>query len=372
MLKAVIRLLFCILFTAVWCSKLHCQTIISLGTGSRNPVLLNLHQGAGATASWTQTNRFTNVTITAKVGGVVENPATGSGSAFLTRRIGWDATTNDELARVSFAFPTLATNVVLFTGLTLESGTWYLTIAGDAEASLPSWLANCKTEFTYADGVTLGTTYIFDESASYVPASDTRALASPEFLHFSVVAGTNGLPEERPLTPDDLNQGPVTREQSFTVRENESLTFRFDAFDPEGDPFEVSLIFDPRWGTVTAERFGSLEGMACFPLTELTYTPSPDTVGDDVLEYYAQDHTGSSTSRVLIKVLPPALTISCANGTVELQWTAKSPAWQVEFANSPNAADWETLDVAPVVEGDKLVVRAAALASPRFFRLQRF
>lgn len=372
MLKVVIRLLFCTLSFVVSLGELRAQTIISLSGGGWDLDGVAVQEGAGGIVSWTQTNRFTNVTIAAKVGGLFGTPAVGSGSAFLTRRVGPGTTTNDELASVSFPFPAAATNVVLFTGLTLDPGTWFLTIAGDPGSWGPNWLLSCRSDFAYADGVTLGTGYTFYGSAPYRPAAENFG-SDAMFYHFVVIAGTNGVPEERPVTPHDRNRGPVAQEQSFTVRENESISFRFDASDPEGDPFEIAILGSPWMGNLTAKGFGgSLTALRCFPQTEVTYTPWVDDVGNDIIEFAASDHTGHSSNRVLVKVLPPALTISCANGVVQLQWTAKSPAWLVGFASSPDVIDWEPLDVAPVVEGDKLVVRAPASASPRFFRLQRY
>jgi hypothetical protein len=216
----------------------------------------------------------------------------GSGTAFLTTRLGPEATTNDELARVSFLFPLVRTNVVLFTNLTLEAGTYYLTLAGNEDAWESSWAEGCAADFTSADGVMLGEGYRLERLDPYVPASQARGNFGG-FFHFSVIAGTNGLPVERPVAPPEINRRPVVRDQFFRIQENGSQTFRFDAVDPDGDPLAIDIGPPPANGTLTTERLwaGPYTGW-CFPTVEVTYTALGGFLGEEVIELWAGDHTG--------------------------------------------------------------------------------
>ena len=75
-------------------------------------------------ASWTQSASFTNVDVSALLGG------TGTASAFLTDQIGAGTTVGNVIASTTLSYPGSATLTSLFSGLSLGAGTYYLIIGG--------------------------------------------------------------------------------------------------------------------------------------------------------------------------------------------------------------------------------------------------
>jgi hypothetical protein len=92
---------------------------------------------------WTTVVPFTNVTISASFGSS-SFTLPGNGTVYLTDKIGPGTTTADEIARVSLTNVPLATfatlPTVLFTGLTLTAGTYYLVEASDAGSPGIGWI----------------------------------------------------------------------------------------------------------------------------------------------------------------------------------------------------------------------------------------
>jgi len=80
---------------------------------------------------WTQTGTYSNVSISADVN------LGGTGSSFLTTQVGAGTTVADQIASGTFGpVPNSSSNpfpswVTIFTGLTLGSGTYFLTLNGD-------------------------------------------------------------------------------------------------------------------------------------------------------------------------------------------------------------------------------------------------
>ena len=84
--------------------------------------------------SWTSSNAFTDVSIDAWVSGTI---GTEPISAYLTTAVGPGATSSTLLDSVTFTpsdgVPT--SGVLLFSGLTLDAGTYYLVLAGGPKTS---------------------------------------------------------------------------------------------------------------------------------------------------------------------------------------------------------------------------------------------
>src|SRR5262245_42827398 len=87
---------------------------------------------------------------------------------------------------------------------------------------------------------------------------------------------------------------------------------------------------------------------ACFPLTELTYTPAENYVGNDYFDYTIQDWHEASwrMAFVTIEIVPPPLGISLTGNGLRLSWVANCPHYEVETAALLNG-DWETVQETP-------------------------
>src|SRR4051794_18353401 len=93
------------------------QPILSIANTGAPSGWVVIYNGQGFAASWSQTNRYTNVTIATHLSsfGVPQQ----TGRAYLTRRLGPGTTVADEIASLSFTFPLQASDVTLFSGVTL-------------------------------------------------------------------------------------------------------------------------------------------------------------------------------------------------------------------------------------------------------------
>ena len=156
---------------------------------------------------WTQTGTYTNVSISADVNivGSPGDPANGkptdTGLSFLTTQVGAGTTTADEIASGTFAGTSnWATNphpnwITLFTGLTLGSGTYYLTL--DTTGYGGGWRVDDSTvdSPSLGSGVTpAGSLYGYCDGSvtypcgGYAPASTISA--DPPYLLRVDVEGT--------------------------------------------------------------------------------------------------------------------------------------------------------------------------------------
>ena len=146
-------------------------------------------QSAGNAISFTTTSEFTDVTISALLY-TADFTTGGAATVYLTDKIGSGTTTANELTRASvtdlpFQFST-STPEVIFTGLTLPAGTYYVIEASDVGPPGASWGGPVAPVETTAPGVTINSILQAQSSlAGYSPASDF--VADSEFqLAFSV------------------------------------------------------------------------------------------------------------------------------------------------------------------------------------------
>src|SRR3954466_6097924 len=76
--------------------ELRAQSILSISGNDNSGGWVVIYNGQGYATSWNQTNRYTNVTITARLGSFGVRQQTGR--AYLTRRVGPGTTVADEIA----------------------------------------------------------------------------------------------------------------------------------------------------------------------------------------------------------------------------------------------------------------------------------
>jgi hypothetical protein len=118
-------------------------------------------------ASWTQSASFTNVGVSALLGG------SGTASAYLTNQIGAGTTAGNVIASTTLSYPGSSTLTSLFSGLSLGAGTYYLVIGGTGAGDWPQ--ANPATVTTDASVSANGYGFCTTGSGScdfgFVPAS---------------------------------------------------------------------------------------------------------------------------------------------------------------------------------------------------------
>ena len=110
-------------------------------------------------ASWSSSQTYDNVQISASIGSL--DPNFVNGTAFLTSKIGPDVTASDVIAAKSFVAPLTpsysspVTNTLLFSGLFLQPGTYFLVLSGSSSSTNPLyWNDNGVVNISVGTGVT--------------------------------------------------------------------------------------------------------------------------------------------------------------------------------------------------------------------------
>jgi hypothetical protein len=148
--------------------------------------------------SWTQASSFSDITIDASLAS--SDPTFRTGTAYLMNAIGPGTTPASEVvAPANFTAPlgdTAGANplTVLFSGLSLEPGTYYLVLAApfrnDLFGSPLVWQIPTSPTITTAASVTLGSSFLANTSFStvdpFAPASDFSAGEDQDRLMFDV------------------------------------------------------------------------------------------------------------------------------------------------------------------------------------------
>jgi hypothetical protein len=144
---------------------LDAQTTIVQRSGPQTSDYVIDYHGQTLGVTWTQNSVFSGVSIFATI-------ALGpdAGYAYLTNQTGPGTTAANEIASGPFAFPATTTETLLFTGLTLGSGTYYLTLTVTNPGSAGWWGTNTQT-VTTAPGVTLHSDYDTFTPSAYPPAT---------------------------------------------------------------------------------------------------------------------------------------------------------------------------------------------------------
>ncbi|MBK9168532.1 MAG: PEP-CTERM sorting domain-containing protein [Bryobacterales bacterium] len=172
------------------------------------PTGLNSGQAAvsslqAAAVSWTLASAWTDVTISASL--ITEWGDERTGEAFLMNQIGPGTTVANQIASTPFTFatvPTLIGNEVfvqLFSGLTLDAGTYYLVFASSASST---WIATTSLPYNTAPGVSVGTPYFASSSnldTGFAPASTFSVSNAPRYFSLTgTPAGSEPDPDPDP------------------------------------------------------------------------------------------------------------------------------------------------------------------------------
>ncbi len=100
--------------------------------------------------SWSATGAFSNVSITARMTSF--SGVAGTGIAYLTTQIGPGTTVLDQIASAPFVVSApVASDVLLFSGLSLTAGTYYLTLSSPQDTT--AWLGASNPPTTIAPSV---------------------------------------------------------------------------------------------------------------------------------------------------------------------------------------------------------------------------
>jgi len=163
----------------VFVTVAHAGVIIqAVDSGSPNSMQLNLPNSAvtsAAAVSWTQTGSYSNVSVSAYLFG--ELPVTGGQSeqytAYLTNNIGAAATAANNVAppvtnfSQPFSAPAPGTPTLLFSGLTLGPGTYYLVIQSlNTSAGGFLWESKAGLSPVFGSGVSGGAFYLASSDGS--------------------------------------------------------------------------------------------------------------------------------------------------------------------------------------------------------------
>ena len=143
--------------------------------------------------SWTQTNAYRDVNVGARLYSLA---LADPGTAYLMTRIGPGTTAAEEVAVASFTFPNaqFPSAVLLFSGLTLGPGTYYLIVAGGT-SFWSAWYGSREPNVIADGGVTHNGNFYVTDPAAYAPAS----VIHPHSTAFQIFA-VNGtrMPANRP------------------------------------------------------------------------------------------------------------------------------------------------------------------------------
>ena len=90
---------------------------------------------------------------------------------------------------------------------------------------------------------------------------------------------------------DGKNGAPIAEDSQFTTYKNIPTEVMLKTSDPEGDPLMVTIVKDPKRGTVEV----SDEGI-------VTYTPKENKVGKDSFTYYVTDPSGNASEEATVRL----------------------------------------------------------------------
>jgi hypothetical protein len=172
------RLVCCVLLGLLPLT-LHAATIVSL-TGPPGPCCLVASDGIPYAFGWSQTSSISQITIAAEL-----EWSTTTVDIYLTDSIGPSTTVADQLAFAEFSFESAEPAwVVLFSGLDLGPGSYFVTIAGSAVG----WVqASPPTVTTMGGAGYLGEASWFP-GATYPPSSFIGGLLPGGDFIFEVVS----------------------------------------------------------------------------------------------------------------------------------------------------------------------------------------
>jgi hypothetical protein len=209
------------------------NTLISVRGDPNANFVLDREQMLGL--AWSQTVAYSHVAIDATLRTWTLG---GSGTAYLTRRVGSGTTAADQLASAPFSFPASYSPVRLFSGLDLPPGTYYLTLAANAPADgLWNAVFACTSVIGTAPGVALVSSFRGETPNPYPPSSPMFFDATPNDWQMISVTGT--LRTNRP---------PVARCKPVVVPAGPACNAAIKpsdlddgSFDPDADPVTLAI-----------------------------------------------------------------------------------------------------------------------------------
>ena len=153
---------------------------------------LVIYSGQGYRVGWTQPDTYSAVNVSAKL--TSNGLPNQTGRAYLTTQIGPGTTPGQQIAYAEFTFPIPVAKVVLFQGLLLRPGSYYLSIIGDSPGWGSCWTASATNVVTAAGVVSLGGLGALAAPNAYFPATPFFSeMAIPPELSIQ------GIKETRPL-----------------------------------------------------------------------------------------------------------------------------------------------------------------------------
>lgn len=159
------------------------NTVVSL-TGPTNGLFGGaIYRQVAIAVTWTQSSTYSNVAVTALLAGFQTNKM---GTAFLTTRLGKGThRSKHEVARAEYVFPENPSFVLLFEGLTLPPGQYFLTFSSESKSDIGGTIGSFFPQVMAASGVSLGCMYAAGDPRSpsylrgYPPASQFSEFCEP-------------------------------------------------------------------------------------------------------------------------------------------------------------------------------------------------
>jgi hypothetical protein len=173
------------------------DTVISVSSTNDFGCLV-IYSGQGYRVGWTQADSYGTVSVSAKLNS--EGAAGQTGRAYLTTQIGPGTSVANEIASTNFTFPLQPANLVLFSGLQLPPGSYYLSIIGDSTTWGSCWVMGSATNAVTGNGVASLGGFGGGVDGSYFPASSVYA--------------NSGVPPEFSVLGTDLNHPALQISQS--------------------------------------------------------------------------------------------------------------------------------------------------------------
>lgn len=122
-----------VLFALTVATESKAATILTVNGPGEAAGCVVIWAGQGYRVGWTQVDTYDAVSVSATLSS--SGAAGQTGRAYLTTQIGTGTTVANEIASTNFSFPLAPAPLVLFQGLHLAPGAYYLSIIGDS----PSW-----------------------------------------------------------------------------------------------------------------------------------------------------------------------------------------------------------------------------------------
>jgi len=136
-----------------------------------------------------------------------------------------------------------------------------------------------------------------DDQLVYTPSLNFNGI---DTFNYSVSDGTQSDTGSVTVTVTAVNDQPTADNQSVTTQQDIAVSITLTASDIDGDPLTYTVVSGPTNGLLTGTA------------PNLTYTPNPSFVGNDIFTFVANDGTVySNTATVSISVneLPPPTTV---------------------------------------------------------------